>query len=113
MQRLDRDKIVARDRFQFRRRPIEWQIQDLLKFDDVIDFGPHGDVGDPFQNELDHYRHAVLDHQLARLRKSRLSIPWISDTDRLAAEALCDSNVVNAINTKLWRIDVLERQLHV
>src|SRR5439155_9378305 len=35
------------------------------------------------------------------------------DADRLAAEAFGDRDVVDAVDAEFWRVDVLERELHM
>ena len=39
------------------RRVIQRQIEDFLELDDVVDLGPHRDVGDPLEDEFDDDRH--------------------------------------------------------
>ena len=95
------------------RRIVERQIEHLLELDDVVDLGPHRDVGDAFENELDDDRHAVLRHQFARRRKRRLRVLRIGDADRLAAKALGDRDMIDAVDAELGRVDVLERELDV
>jgi hypothetical protein len=82
---------------------IERQIEGRFEFDDVVDLGPHRDIGDAFENELDHDRHAMLLDPLARGRESGLRIVGIADTDRLAAEPLGDRDVIDAVATAAMR----------
>src|SRR5271156_1819638 len=68
------------------RRVVEWQIEDFFELADVVDFGSHCDIGDPFEDELDHHRHAVFRHQLARGYEGGLRVVRVGDANSLAAE---------------------------
>src|SRR5258708_29239770 len=110
---LGREKLASQRRIRTRWRVVKRQIEDLLELDDVVDLGTHRDVGNSFEYELDHHRNAVFRHQLARRRESRLRVLRVGDADGLAAEAFGYRNVIDAIDAKFGRVDVLERQLYV
>ena len=50
---LCRQQLAGLARLCRGRRIVERQVEDFLEFDDVVDLGPHRDVGDAFENELD------------------------------------------------------------
>src|SRR5258707_595293 len=98
-------------RIRLRRCIVQRQIEHFLELDDVVDLGSHRNVGDALENELDHDRHLVLGHPFPRGRERRLRVVWIGDADRLAAKALGDRDVIDAVDAEFRRVDVLEREL--
>ena len=97
---LCRQQLAGLRRARSGRRVVQRQIEHLLELDDVVDLGAHRDVGDAFENELDHDRHLEFRHPFPRGRERRLRMVRIGDADRLAAEAFGDRDVIDAIDRR-------------
>jgi hypothetical protein len=60
----------------------------------------------PFQDHLDHDRHAVLRHHLLRLVEGGEDLARLEHADGLAAESLDDPDVVDAVSVHFGAVDV-------
>src|SRR5690242_2702892 len=83
----------------------------VLELGHVVELGPHRDVGDALQDDLDHDRHPVLGHQLLGLLERGPDAGRLGHPQRLAAEPLGHLDVVDAVAADLGRVDVVEGQL--
>ncbi len=79
--------------------------------DGVDTRGAHRDVGDALQDRLDDHRDAELGGQLLGLLERGQQLVRLGDPDRLAAQALDDLDVVDAVDAQLRGVDVLELQV--
>ena len=84
----------------------------LLELGHVVELGAHGDVGHPFQDDLDHHRHPELGQQLLGLLEGTRQLLGPLHPQRLAAEPLGHLDVVDPVAAELGRVHVVERQLH-
>ena len=73
------------------------ETEDLLEFVDAVDLRAHRDVGDAFEDELDHHGNLMLFHQRLGPRESVLEFVGALHADRLAAKALGDGDMIDAI----------------
>src|SRR5690606_4808495 len=71
----------------------------------------HRDVRDAFQDRLHDHRDAVYRRELLRLLEGRAQFTGVGHPDRLAAQALRDLDVVDAVDAQLGAVDVLELQV--
>src|SRR5688500_16179580 len=71
--------------------------RELLELDDVVELGAHRDVGDALEDDLHDDRHAVLGHEPLGLRERLGDRAGLGHPDRLAAQALGDPDVVDAV----------------
>src|SRR3984957_11795821 len=78
-----------------RQRRVE--TEDLFELVDAVDFRAHRDIGDALENEFDHDRHLMFLHQRPRLGESIFELIRAFHADRLAAEALGDRDVIDAV----------------
>src|SRR5258708_2008270 len=70
---------------------------EIVELDDVVDLGAHRDVGDPLQEDLYHHGTLVLVSQLLSPLQSRADAPWPDQLNRLAAQSLNDTEMIDAI----------------
>ena len=95
-----------------RQRRVE--AEDFLELVDAIDLGAHRDVGDAFQDELQHHRHLVFRHERVGAVECVLELVRALHPDRLAAKPFGHCHMVHAIAAYRIAIrrsvDVVERQ---
>jgi hypothetical protein len=84
----------------------------VLELGHVVQLGPHRDIGDPFQDDLDDDRHPVLGHELPGRLERGPDLVRHGDPQRLAAQALGHLDVVDAVAADIGGVDVVEGQLH-
>src|SRR5690625_3720947 len=90
-------------------RRVLWGLGKGFELVDGVQGRSHGNVGDPLQNHFDDDGNLVLLSQLAGIGEALLDVFGILDTNRLAAQTLGHSHMIDSIAGELClTVDVLE-----